>query len=261
MATGNSHKVVIEGSTPSSATKANIGDQMTLEDKIVLIRTIIDDPIGGWVTPSLIKQILDNTEIFHAFIAAKILCRMSGQDFTIPEFTDVESMLRLFTEFLEKDKAIKENVGAKEESTLSPTQEINNLEKGKWGSILSTLDKVKADIMSTDESFPVQYERIIAILYSQKLIKKEIERIKLDKVRESSGMKFRKLHKRVRRLVRKYKVNPDDIKRAVDDAIAYIILTGEQMNQLKNDPEFIDISPQDYIGKSFYEQTLTHHFE
>ena len=74
-------------------------------------------------------------------------------------------------------------------------------------------------------------------------------------------MKFRKLHKRVRRLVRKYKVNPDDIKRAVDDAIAYIILTGEQMNQLKNDPEFIDISPQDYIGKSFYEQTLTHHFE
>ena len=74
-------------------------------------------------------------------------------------------------------------------------------------------------------------------------------------------MKFRKLHKRVRRLVRKYKVNPDDIKRAVDDAIAYIILTGEQMNQLKNDPEFIDISPQDHIGKSFYEQTLTHHFE
>ena len=74
-------------------------------------------------------------------------------------------------------------------------------------------------------------------------------------------MKFRKLHKRVRRLVRKYKVNPDDIKRAVDDAIAYIILMGEQMNQLKNDPEFIDISPQDYIGKSFYEQTLTHHFE
>ena len=88
---------------------------MTLEDKIVLIRTIIDDPIGGWVTPSLIKQILDNTEIFHAFIAAKILCRMSGQDFTIPEFTDVESMLRLFTEFLEKDKAIKEDVGAKED--------------------------------------------------------------------------------------------------------------------------------------------------
>ena len=49
MATGNSHKVVIEGSTPSSATKTNIGEKMSTPELIYELTKFFFSNVGHFL--------------------------------------------------------------------------------------------------------------------------------------------------------------------------------------------------------------------